>query len=229
MDPVTSWAGLSVRMTGERKSPRQVIVLLHGWGAPGDDLVPLGAQLAAPGRLFVFPAAPLANPGGGRAWWHLDLAELIAASSGGSDRELRDHVPEGLAEARAQVLALLTELERQTMLPRSAMIVGGFSQGAMLAIDVALGSDPRPKAVIAMSGTLLSEARWVAELAAGKPHLPFFFSHGRHDPVLPFRLTSALRELVSASGNPVTWVPFDGGHEIPPVVLRGVARFLATI
>jgi phospholipase/carboxylesterase len=228
MDVATSWAGLNIRTVGERKHPRQVVVLLHGWGAPGDDLVPLAAHLAAPGRLFVFPAAPLAGPAGGRAWWHLDFEALLAARASGRDRELRAQTPEGLAEARTQILALLVDIERQTQLPRTAMIVGGFSQGAMLAIDVALASNPRPKAIIALSGTLLSEARWTAELAEGKP-VPLFLSHGRQDPVLPFRLASALHELVSASGNPVTWVPFEGGHEIPPEVLAGVATFLATI
>ena len=233
MDSVTSLAGLNVRTVGERKNPRLVVVLLHGWGAPGEDLVPLGAALAALGTLFVFPAAPLASPGGGRAWWNLDIEALVAARAGGQDRDIRSATPEGLPEARAQILALLTEIERQTRLPRGAIVVGGFSQGAMLAVDVALASDPRPGGIVALSGTLLSEARWTTELAksdtTSNTKVPIFLSHGRHDPVLPFRLASALHDLAVASGHRVTWIPFEGGHEIPPVVLAGVASFLATI
>jgi phospholipase/carboxylesterase len=218
--------GLTVRTTGERAQPRQVVVLLHGWGASGEDLVPLGEALAAPGRLLVFPEAPLAGPWGGRAWWHLDLVALEAARASGQDRDLRATVPVGLPAARASILALLDELEQRTRLPRSAVILGGFSQGAMLAVDAALASQPHPGALVVLSGTLVAEAEWTAALAAARPPIPVFMSHGRVDPVLPFRLAEALRERVAAAGHPVTWVPFGGGHEIPRAVLAALASFL---
>jgi phospholipase/carboxylesterase len=218
--------GLTVRTTGERAQPRQVVVLLHGWGASGEDLVPLGEALAAPGRLLVFPEAPLAGPWGGRAWWHLDLVALEAARASGQDRDLRATVPVGMPAARASILALLDELERRTRLPRSAVVLGGFSQGAMLAVDTALASKPHPGALVVLSGTLVAEAEWTAALAAARPPIPVFMSHGRVDPVLPFRLAEALRERVAAAGHPVTWVPFGGGHEIPRAVLAALESFL---
>ena len=48
------------------------VIVLHGWGAPGDDLVPVAKVLKRPGARFFVPAAPLPEVGGGRAWWHLD-------------------------------------------------------------------------------------------------------------------------------------------------------------
>lgn len=218
--------GLVVRTVGERARPRQVVVLLHGWGASGEDLVPLGDELGAPGRLLVFPEAPLAEPWGGRAWWHLDLAALEAARTSGKDRDLRGGVPVGLPAARASILALLDELARRTHLPRSAMVLGGFSQGAMLAVDAGLASSPHPGALVALSGTLVAEAEWTAALAAARPPIPVFISHGRADPVLPFRLAEALRALIVGAGHPVTWVPFGGGHEIPRPVLVALEAFL---
>lgn len=225
---VTTWGGLSVRTAGERSHPEQVVILLHGWGAPGDDLVPLAGELAAPGRLFVFPEAPLASPGGGRAWWDLDMAALIAARAGGRDGEMRRAIPEGLAEARARILALLAETERQTQVPRSSIVLGGFSQGAMLAFDVSLAAEPGPAAVVVMSGTLLSEQSWTAHLNdVARPRIPVFQSHGTGDPILPYRMAVALRDLVSTAGYTVTWVPFEGGHAIPETVMVALARFLA--
>src|SRR3954451_11140674 len=50
----------------------QAVVVLHGWGAPGDDLVPLAEAMLRPGGRFFVPAGPLPEMGGGRAWWHLD-------------------------------------------------------------------------------------------------------------------------------------------------------------
>jgi phospholipase/carboxylesterase len=223
-----SAADLTVRTVGDRKNPRQVIVLLHGWGASGDDLVPLGAALAAPARLFVFPAAPLPAPfGGGRAWWPLDLAALEAARAAGRERDLREVTPEGLLDVEVRLLALLDELERDLHVPRSAIVLGGFSQGAMLATDVTLMAERRPRALVVLSGTVVAERRWRAAMAAGKPAVPVFLSHGRQDPVLPFRLATELERLLTEAGHPVTWLPFEGGHGIPPVVLKGVDAFLA--
>src|SRR5437868_14079800 len=73
------WGGLSVATVdgdGVRGQERggTAVVVLHGWGAPGDDLVGLARMLASahPRVRFFVPAAPLPEVGGGRAWWHLD-------------------------------------------------------------------------------------------------------------------------------------------------------------
>ena len=54
----------------------------------------------------------------------------------------------------------------------------------------------------------------------------FLLSHGRQDPVVPFASGTRAKELLDEHGYPVTWRPFDGGHEIPPPVLAEVERFL---
>jgi phospholipase/carboxylesterase len=222
-----TWAGLRVRTVGERRHPRQVVILLHGWGAPGDDLVPLGQVLAAPGRLLVFPEAPLVGPGGGRAWWHLDLARLQAARERGEERDLRDETPVGMADASKQVAELVVEVTRRARVAPSSVWLGGFSQGAMLSTDVALASPTSVAGLVIMSGSLMAEQTWTTRLQAMPPRFPIFMSHGRRDPVLPFRLAEALRDRALASHHDVTWIAFDGGHEIPPVVLGGVSQFLA--
>ena len=221
-----SWAGHVVRTAGERERPTQVVILLHGWGAPGDDLVPLSQVLSAPGRLFVFPEAQLTSPGGGRAWWHLDINRVISARERGQERDLRNEVPTGLAEARAGVAAVVAEAQKRTKLPSSSIVLGGFSQGAMLAMDVALSLKDHPAAVVALSGTLLTEAQWRSGIAALTKAMPTFLSHGVHDPVLPFHLAEALRDCLQAANQPVTWVPFSGGHEIPREVLIKLSSFL---
>src|SRR4029079_9918328 len=69
------WGGLSVvRVSSMRDDERggTAVIVLHGWGAPGDDLVPIAEALKRPGTRFFVPAAPLPEMGGGRAWWHLD-------------------------------------------------------------------------------------------------------------------------------------------------------------
>lgn len=224
---VDTWAGLSVRTMGARENPQHVVVLMHGWGASGDDLVPLSQVLAAPGRLFVFPEAPLVTMGGGRAWWHLDLAKIEAARMRGDARDLRQDLPPGLVKARATIVALLAEIAEQTRLPVSAITIGGFSQGAMLATDVALMAVEKPAALVALSGTLVAEHEWTVALASIAKTFPAFVSHGNDDVVLPFFLAEALQETLRKGTDNVAWVPFHGGHEIPGVVIEKLAEFLA--
>ena len=111
-------AGLTTRIveppSGEISS---TVVLLHGFGAPGDDLVGLAPYLHAPRTRFVFPAAPLELGGlygDSRAWWLLDLARLEASLATGSIHSWIAEVPEGLDNARAVMLRFLETYDVET-------------------------------------------------------------------------------------------------------------------
>jgi phospholipase/carboxylesterase len=225
-DRDTNFSGLRTHAVGERKNPKQIVILLHGWGAPGDDLVPLGEALSAPGRMFVFPEAPLVSPGGGRAWWHLDVTRIQAAREQGQKRDLRAEQPDGLAEVSAQVRKMLDDLKQRA--PDATFIIGGFSQGAMLATDVMLTSSGSLAGLVVMSGTLVNEAIWAPAFKKVRTGFPVFMSHGRGDPILPFELAEALRDHAQTSEHAVTWLPFEGGHEIPMPVLARLRNFLGS-
>jgi phospholipase/carboxylesterase len=130
-----------------------------------------------------------------------------------------------MAEARAQVDALLDALQRDLDVPGDKLILGGFSQGAMLACDVALHSS-RPLAGLAMfSTTLLCLDVWQKLIPARKT-LPILQTHGELDPLLTIDFAVELRELFRAAGANVDWVQFRGGHELPGPVLEAFARFI---
>jgi phospholipase/carboxylesterase len=209
-----------------------VVVLLHGFGAPGDDLVGLWRQLDVPREVrFVFPEAPLSLdahfPGmGARAWWMIDLERMQRAVARGAIDELVRDVPEGLAEARAAVDGLLDEVT-QTLAP-SSLVLGGFSQGAMVSTDVALRGDRALAGLVLLSGTLLADEEWSA-LAPRRRGLEVLQSHGKSDPLLPFSIAETLRDRLGAAGLQVDFVPFRGGHEIPPQVMDAMGRFLGRV
>ena len=205
-----------------------VVVLMHGFGAPGEDLVPLQRAMRVPRETrFVFPAAPISlemMPGlDSRAWWNIDMIRLQNAIERGDLRDLSTEEPEGLDEARANVEALLVEIEKKFS-PR-ALLLGGFPQGAMLACDVALRTSCRIDALVVLSGTLLARDAWTPKMPAlsGKP---IFQSHGTHDPILPFELAEELEKTFVAAGADIEWVPFRGVHEIPGPVVDRLGAFL---
>lgn len=221
--------GLRVRILGgpdgRGGGDGPVVVLLHGYGAPGDDLVGLARRLDVdPTVRFVLPEAPLEIGGAGRAWWRLDIGRLRS----GTDRDLSDEVPEGMPAARRKVLSLVRDVERELGVPPSRIVLAGFSQGAMLALDVALHLEEPVAGVAVLSGTLVAEREWVPRMPA-KETVPVFVSHGRQDPLLPFRMAEALRDRLETGGLTVHWVAFDGGHSIPPGVTEGLRGFLRTL
>jgi phospholipase/carboxylesterase len=197
------------------------VVLLHGFGAPGDDLVGLADYIDAPeGTRWVFPPAPLQPPqlAGGRAWWMLDLERLERAIATGHPRDLTDEDPVGLPDARKHVTAIVQSLG-------APLVLGGFSQGAMLACDVALHLPKPPAKLVLLSGAPIGLARW-KPLLPRLAGVPVFQSHGRRDALLSYTGAERLRDELVAAGAQVEWVPFDGGHEIPPDVLDKLGAFL---
>jgi phospholipase/carboxylesterase len=224
----TRIGGLDVVLAGgsdrEGGGDGPALVLLHGFGAPGEDLVALWRVLDVPaGTRFVFPAAPLELPalfGAGRAWWMIDIELIERALRDGTARAIDSRVvPEGLDLARARLDALLDELAA----PR--LILGGFSQGAMLACDTALRSTRAIDGVVMLSGTLIAEDAWRAA-APSRRGLHVLQSHGEDDPLLPFEAAERLRDLLVESGLEMEFMPFRGGHAIPDRVLDRAGDFV---
>jgi phospholipase/carboxylesterase len=215
---------LLVHASGEGEGP--AILLCHGFGAPGDDLVGLaGAIDAGPGVRWFFPVAPHALGWGGRAWWDVGLERRMALAARGQADLLRLETPAGLAESRSLLEATLAVLERDHGVRRDRLLVGGFSQGAMLATEVALAAEESFAGLAILSGTLLSQDRWAAGARSRGPSLHAFMAHGRRDPLLRFADAEALRALLEEGGGSIDWVEHEGQHEIPPVVLERLGAF----
>ena len=230
---VHTYGGLDVHVTGgpdrEGGGNGPVVILLHGFGAPGDDLVSLWRMVRVPDAVrFVFPVAPLKLDDGlydGRAWWMLDVAQLARDVASGRGRDVHV-VPDGLAAARERVLAMLDDFDRHEGLPRDHVFLGGFSQGAMLACDAVLRSTRPFAGLIILSGSIIAKHEWEERWPARKG-LPVFQSHGTDDPLLPHETATQLKDSLLRHGLPVTWNEFRGGHEIPLAILDQLSRFLS--
>jgi phospholipase/carboxylesterase len=225
--------GLRTRITGGTDGKGggrgPLVLLLHGFGAPGNDLVPLADALHVPvGTRFVFPEGPLSlsfGPRDARAWWLIDMARIAADQAAGRVRDLSQDIPKGLAPAREAMLVFLKEVERKLGADPRKTILGGFSQGAMLSCDAMLHSDRPYAGLVQLSGNVLAQPLW-GPLMAKRKGLPVFQSHGTQDEILPYVGAERLRDALIHAGLSVEWQSFRGGHEIPRSVLQRLGPFI---
>lgn len=198
-----------------------VVVMLHGYGASSQDLVAFSNEVK-PGFdvNWYFPNAPLEiifTPFfKGRAWFPISFEELQA--KGGNYSHIR---PEGLEESRILVENFLNRLS----IPLNRVILAGFSQGAMVALEVALQLQEQ-LAAVALFSTTLVDVNKVALLAKFKAGLPFFQTHGLYDDLLSVDSAKELFQLLNNAGLKGALHLFEDGHTIPEESIILFEKFL---
>ena len=206
-------------------------VLLHGYGSSPHDWLPYAQVMQlSPRHRFIFPEAPEQTipPDGpltGRGWWRLDLASY---RRGADLPDMRHAHPGGLDTASRAVRTLLGELQQRLQSDPRDTILGGFSQGGMVAADIAFRTNEPMKALVLLSTTIVDEAAWTSGMPSRRG-LPVFISHGRSDDVLPFALAERLAAKMRQAGMRVTWFAFDSGHEMPADAVTALNTFFAEI
>ena len=194
----------------------RLLLLLHGYGADERDLGGLLGYLDPDGHFAtVLPRGPLAAPPG-FSWFDLGAQDPNDAAA-------------GFAEALAAIDDLLDAACAEHGFERAQAVVGGFSQGAALALALALGPSDRirPAGVLAMSpfvppGLLeidLEHARDVAVL----------LQHGTADPMIPSKGTRGLAEALVDAGLPVVYGEYPMGHEVSLESVQQGQRWLAQV
>ena len=211
------------RRARDTSAARGAVVLLHGFGAEPEDLFPVAQELDPDERYdWFFPAAPISIPGlpYGAAWFPRTKWELQVALFGPYFADLASKDSDGLVEAAAEIDGLVGQLGVEW----GRTVIGGFSQGAIVAVECAIAGH-RPAGVAILSGTLMAEDRWraAAENLAG---LRAFQSHGAFDSLLDPDGAAKLREFLASAGVDVTYHEFSGGHEIPAEARAAFGVFL---
>lgn len=219
---LVSYGGLDAISIPNADPNALTVVCLHGYGADMRDLAPLAEELRTKRPLaWLFPDAPETLDWGGRAWFPIDVAAFEEAQRTGKARDLSLREPPGMEWAREQAQKFLNE----SGVAPERLILMGFSQGAMLAVDLAARAGTAPAGVAILSGTLVNKPA-LAELAPGKKGMPFFQSHGSVDPILGFAQARALEKLLIESGWKGQLRRFEGGHAIPAEMVEGLKGWL---
>jgi phospholipase/carboxylesterase len=181
--------------------PAGALVLLHGRGADEHDLYPLLDALD-PERLLqgYTPRAPLSLPPGGAHWY---LVPRVGYPDPATFRE---------------GYGALVEWFDALPFPAERIVLGGFSQGAVMSYALGLGAGrPRTAALIALSGFIPVVDGWEPDLEP--PFPPIAIAHGTQDPVIPVELGRRARELLVGAGADPLYHESPIGHWIDPDVI----------
>lgn len=192
----------------------QLIVLLHGWGANAQDVAGLIEAIAmiAPPTQALLPNAPFAHPmvPGGRAWYSFPPNYDF--------RSPHDFAAQAdLQESRQRLKTWMESLPAKTGIPLEKTIMGGFSQGGAMTLDI--GPQLPLAAMLILSG--YSHAP-IARCVTPRPVLVI---HGRQDPVVPLTKALDTQAQLTAQNLPVTYREFDMGHEVSLEALKIASQF----
>ena len=208
---------------------KTAVIMLHGYGANAFDLAPLQSL---PGPLsqdhWYFVQAPLPLPMGpyeGRAWFPIDMEERQMQAMRGERFDFSEQIPPTLSAVSTQ----LQELVDLVAPSYKKIILGGFSQGGMMALDLAFHTKQNIEGLILLSTNPLAKSRWQQALSEKKPESfrPWLFqSHGKQDPMLPYSNARELFDWLRPHVPAGRFVSFQGGHEIPQKVWNELGAFI---
>lgn len=196
--------------------PRSMVILLHGYGSNGDDLMSLVSywRAALPNTVFMAPNAPETCPGApdGYQWW--SLADL--------GRESR---AAGVRQAAPLVNAFIDTHRTAYDLPNNKVALVGFSQGTMMALHVGPRRAEAMAGIVGYSGMLADAEALQTELKT-KP--PLLLIHGDADQMVPFAAMGQAETAFRQLGFEISARASRGlGHSIDEAGLRLGADFLA--
>lgn len=195
--------------------PKKIILLLHGFGSSGTDMISLAPQWqdALPDTLFLAPHAPqrCSMMGAGYQWWGLSGFAPSALAA-------------GAASAAPAIDAFIDRKLAQYGLTEADLALVGFSQGTMMALHIALRRPRAAAAVVGYSGMLAGSVGLAHDFS--KP--PVLLVHGTADPVVPIAaLHMSESELKRLGVEVTTHISYGVAHSVDPVGLRLGRDFIA--
>jgi phospholipase/carboxylesterase len=202
---------LAARRRPSAAEPEGALVLFHGRGADENDLFPLLDMLDPERRLLaVTPRGPLQLPPGGAHWYAV--------------REIGYPDPQTFLSAYEEASRFVDELDE----PPARIVLGGFSQGAVMTYAVGLGAGrPRPAALIALSGFVPTVEGFELDLSPPLP--PVAIGHGTFDSVIPVEWGRRARELLTEAGAEVLYRESPIPHTIDPRFLRELGSWITDV
>lgn len=188
--------------------------MLHGWGANCQDLAGLADYMDLSDYQLVFPEAPFPHPYNpvGKMWYSFPQDYSFLGKSEFGDRA-------DLSTSRDRLIEFLTHFTETSNIPFSRIILGGFSQGGAMTLDVGVR--------LPLAGLMILSGYLHAPLQPQQASLPpTLMIHGRQDQVVPLQAAHQARDSLEAIGVTLNYQEYDMGHEIQPIALRQIQSFV---
>lgn len=206
-------------------TPVGSVIWLHGLGADGHDFTSLVQQLNLPAHLplrFIFPHAPLKpvtinNGYVMRAWFDIYSTQM----------EQRIDVA-GIADS-VKFVEQLIENEQSKGISSEKIMIGGFSQGSVIAMTTGLQYPKKLAGVIALSGYLPHAAQVLSNKSLANQAIPIFLAHGTEDTVVPFMLGKITEAALEKDGIPVDWHSYPMPHTVCADEIRDINAWLGSV
>ena len=200
-------------------APVAVVIWLHGLGADGHDFEPIVPELKLPESMhvrFIFPHAPIRpvsiNDGEEmRAWFDF----VPHSETAGSD---------DIEISAGQIEALITR-ECERGIPSERILLAGFSQGGVIALQTALRYPSRLAGVLALSTYLHDFSKTEQEMHDANLAIPIMIAHGTQDPMIPIMRSATSRENLIRLGYDVRWFDYPMGHQVCLEEVEEISRF----
>ena len=201
------------------------VIWMHGLGADGNDFVPLVPELGLPrdhGVRFVFPNAPTmpVTINGGyvmRAWYDIASADF--------DKRADES---GVRRSQAAILELIAD-QRAKGIASERIVLAGFSQGGVIALQTALRNPEKLAGVMALSTYLACPDSLGAEAATANRNIPIFMAHGSMDPVIPVALAKLSKGRIETHGYALEWHEYGMPHSVCAEEVEDISAFLKRV
>jgi len=204
------------------KTADACVIWMHGLGADGNDFVPIVPELDLPpdhGVRFVFPNAPTmpVTINGGyvmRAWYDIVSAEL--------DKRADES---GVRRSQAQIEALIAD-QVANGIPAARIVLAGFSQGGVIALQTGLRHRDRLAGIMALSTYLACPESLGVEASAANRDIPLLLVHGSLDPVIPIALARLSKARLETHGYKPQWREYGMPHSVCAEEIDDIAAFI---
>ncbi|MCP4922747.1 MAG: hypothetical protein GY915_01765 [bacterium] len=204
-------------LNGEK--PDSAVLIFHGYGASGDDLISIGKvwKMVFPRTVFIAPHGVQTWDGGGPGRQWFSLKDYTPQNLKVDPQEMLDSLP--------QVQAYIDHVLKHYDIPASRLVLMGFSQGCMLALRAGLGRKEPVAGILGYSGAFITEEGFKPESVP-----PVMLFHGKQDEAVPYRALVESEKALKALGVNVTAKSYSPlGHGISEEVVRDGLVFLRKV
>jgi phospholipase/carboxylesterase len=205
-----------------KSNAKATVIWLHGLGDSGNGFAPIVPDLKLPDELgirFVFPHAPtrpvtINNGMSMRAWY--DITSLDFTNRADS---------QGVKESSALVADLI-EKEIAQGIPADKIVLAGFSQGGVIALNLGTRYEKTLAGIMSMSSYMSEPEKLSGEAHAANKNTPVLVAHGTHDDVVPIFMGNAAFKVLESNGYKVTWHEYPMQHNVCMQQLHDISSWL---